>query len=141
MNLNFHPLEKTISVMYIDDDEEDIALFQEALVDIGSPISFQSFSNGFDALNYLEQAITLPDYLFLDVNMPRMSGKEILIHLKKDSKLKSIPVILFTTSNFEHEVKAFFREGASGFIHKGITLAQIRDDIAGALKLNKSSGN
>jgi len=125
-----------MSIIYIDDDDDDISIFQEALERIDRSIVFQAFTNGFDALDYLEHANTLPDYLFLDINMPRMTGKEILRYLKQDQRLKVIPVIIFTTSNFEHEVKSFYQEGASGFIHKGFSITEIQADIAGVLKFN-----
>lgn len=129
-------MEKPLSILYIDDDEDDISIFREALRRISPSISFHPFDNGFDALNYLEQTSELPDYLFLDINMPKMSGKEILRYLKQNHRLKVIPVIMFTTSNFEHEVKAFYKDGASGFIHKGFSLDEIQADISGVLKFN-----
>ncbi len=129
-------MEKPLSILYIDDDEDDISIFREALHRIGASISFHPFDNGFDALNYLEQTNVLPDYLFLDINMPKMNGKEILRYLKQNHRLRVIPVIMFTTSNFEHEVKEFYKEGASGFIHKGFSLDEIKGDIAGVLKIN-----
>lgn len=119
----------SITVLYVDDDEDDISLFRRALSRIDKSISFLSFTDGRDALAYLKQSTQLPDYLFLDINMPRMNGKQVLQSIKQDEQLAALPVIMYSTSRREQEVMEFYEEGAAGFIHKKNSFEEIQSDL------------
>ncbi|PZR34328.1 MAG: response regulator [Azospira oryzae] len=119
----------SITVLYVDDDEDDISLFRRALSRIDKSISFLSFTDGRDALTYLKQSAQLPDYLFLDINMPRMNGKQVLQSIKQDEQLAALPVIMYSTSRREQEVMEFYEEGAAGFIHKKNSFEEIQSDL------------
>src|SRR5687768_10254806 len=83
----------------IDDDIEDQEIFMEALKEIDSSIQCFCATNGEEALNQLErEVIILPDLIFLDMNMPKLNGKQVLRELKNTRTLKSIPVIMYSTS-------------------------------------------
>jgi CheY-like chemotaxis protein len=104
--------------MIVDDDSDDSDFFCEAISEIDIAITCITANNGEDALTKLRKAIILPDLLFLDLNMPRMDGRQCLTELKKDSKLKDIPVIIFTTSSSQKDIDDTLKLGASYFLTK-----------------------
>lgn len=86
---------KTVSFLLVDDDRDDTSLFKEVLEEVNPSILFNSAEDGHQALHFLKsQNDHLPDIIFLDLNMPRMGGKECLTEIKGDEKLNSIPVIV-----------------------------------------------
>ena len=105
--------------MIIDDDDDDREFFCEAIDKIDSSIHCVTIENGEKALQYLknEQQV-MPDYIFLDLNMPKINGKECLIQIKNIDHLKQIPVIIYTTSNHPADREQTKKLGATGFIHK-----------------------
>ena len=91
---------KTNPTIFIaDDDEEDIALLRDTLIDRNSMVNCITFHNGLVLLNYLKtNSEVLPDLIVLDVNMPVKNGFLTLHELKQHALLKSIPVIMLTSS-------------------------------------------
>ncbi len=86
-------------LLLAEDDEDDQLLFQEALASIHSGIVCIIANNGSEVLRFLQQDIfALPDYIFLDLNMPVMDGLACLQSLKKDPHFKEIPVIIYSTT-------------------------------------------
>jgi CheY-like chemotaxis protein len=102
-------------LLCIDDDEEDSAWIGEAISEIDPQIIFVDKRNGREAMTFLnrqkEQHI-LPSLILLDINMPIMDGKETLLAIKNDPKLKNIPLVIFSTSNNKLDQFFFARYGA-----------------------------
>ena len=106
-------------VLLIDDDRDDAELFKEALFEINSAIVFEHYEDSKAGLKLLlEKQTDLPDLIFLDINMPIVSGWQCLTEFKKTEHLKHIPVILFTTSSQTKEKEIADEMGAEGFITK-----------------------
>lgn len=105
-------------VLCVDDDADDYEIFCEAVAMSLPQAKTLRANDGQSALVLLEELVVVPDYIFLDINMPVMNGKEFLSHVKKDRRLKEIPVIMYTTSSEEREKNAFQKMGASGYIVK-----------------------
>jgi CheY-like chemotaxis protein len=106
-------------VLLIDDDRDDAELFKEALFEINSSIVFEHYEDSKAGLKLLlEKQTDLPDLIFLDINMPIVSGWQCLTEFKKTEHLKHIPVILFTTSSQTKEKEIADELGAEGFITK-----------------------
>jgi CheY-like chemotaxis protein len=106
-------------VLIIDDDTEDRELFLEGLKEIDPNIKGLSAKDGREALHLLEnELVILPNFIFLDINMPVMNGKECLIQLKKNKRLKIIPVIMYSTTSDTNEIKEFYALGAHDFLIK-----------------------
>lgn len=106
-------------VVLIDDDRDDAELFKEVLSEIDSSISFTHFEESKEALQTLSESDSiLPNFIFLDINMPVVSGWECLAEFKKNEHLKLIPVIMFTTSSQPKEIETAKERGADGFITK-----------------------
>jgi CheY-like chemotaxis protein len=86
--------------------------------------------DGEDALDYLfhrnryssAQKFPLPDLILLDLNLPGTDGREVLEEIKKDPKLKSIPVIVLTTSSHDKDIEVCYRSGANSYIQKPVDL-------------------
>lgn len=106
------------NILLIDDDLEDQEIFHAALAVISGEASCTSLSSGVEALKQLSDQTLRPDVIFLDLNMPVMSGQEFLSKIKHIDALKSIPVIIFSTSSNEATKAATRHLGASGFITK-----------------------
>lgn len=113
-NLNF---------LLIDDDLDDQEIFQLALNEVDPDIQCAFATDGILGLRYLEQHMSeLPDFIFLDLNMPRMGGMEFLKEIKKTEELSQIPIIIYSTSSEPLFVKQTQELGASGYIVKPSTL-------------------
>lgn len=105
------------NILQIDDDIDDCEFFMEAVQAV-SKADYTSIQNPVEALNKLIHKEINPDVIFLDLNMPVMSGFEFLTEIKKRDIIKNIPIIIFSTSQFE-EIKVKARKyGANEYISK-----------------------
>ena len=102
----------------VDDDEDDREIFNIALRDLGEHIHCVLASDGMDALEKLRGPDALPDFIFLDLNMPRMDGKECIAEIKKDKRLNDIPVVIYSTSSNAKDRADATRLGAMHFFTK-----------------------
>lgn len=107
----------------IDDDEDDREIFSLALSAANSSSTYVTATNGEDALRILEdQPDYIPDFIFLDLNMPFMDGRSCLKELRKISKLRDVPVIMFTTSSYTKDIEDTLKLGASHYLIKPSSL-------------------
>lgn len=107
------------SIYLIDDDMDDIELFRDALEEIAPYVSLQYANDGHEAVRSLtEQKNALPDLVFLDISMPVFSGLQCLASFKKDEQLRDLPVIMYSTSSQETEIKMARELGALAFVTK-----------------------
>ncbi|MBS1585539.1 MAG: response regulator [Bacteroidetes bacterium] len=114
-------------VLYADDDRDDIELVKEAFKEYAHTVDLKTFADGEELMRYVNSHIPaepLPCLIILDINMPRMNGKEVLRNLKQIPGYKDIPVVLFTTSTLPSE-KAFAKSFDAGFITKPLHYSQI----------------
>lgn len=108
-----------MTILLIDDDEDDQDIFKEAATLVIPDIHFLVAKDGEHALEVLEMSgSSLPDHIFLDVNMPKMDGREFLRIVKADPRFQKIPVVIYSTSKHKSELGEFFRMGASNYITK-----------------------
>ncbi len=112
-------MKKNMNFFIIDDDADDRKLFIESVKEVDAGIECISANNGEQALALLtDPENTLPDFIFLDLRMPRIDGKKCLAAIKKNERLKHIPVVIFTTSRDVEESKELKEMGAFHFISK-----------------------
>jgi CheY-like chemotaxis protein len=110
-----------MTILLVDDDADDRKLFFEMAKEVDDTITCIPASGGEAALLYLrDQAHPLPDYIFLDLRMPGLSGEECLLEIKKDVRLSSIPVIVYTTSRDVGESVRLKQLGAAHFMSKPV---------------------
>lgn len=102
----------------IDDDSDDQEIFALALEEVLTSYRCVTAKNGVEALEKLRSGDIKPDYIFLDLNMPRMNGKQCLAEIKKESTLNNIPVIIYSTSSESRHKEQMISMGASAFVTK-----------------------
>jgi DNA-binding NtrC family response regulator len=112
-------MKKKVTLLIVDDDALDRQLFTAAVREVDESIECKEVNNGEQALALLnDDSSVLPDCIFLDLRMPRISGKKCLQEIKKDDRLKHIPVFIYTTSREVEESKTLKEMGAFHFISK-----------------------
>jgi CheY-like chemotaxis protein len=115
----------SMTILYIDDDSEDLEIFQEAINDINDSIRFIPATSAEIALKLLRRQKKLPNLIFVDINMPIMDGKEFLRNLKGNAKFRNIPVIIYSTSRLQKEKDECKSLGAQDFITKTATYPEL----------------
>lgn len=110
----------------IDDDPDDQEIFELALRDVDSSYTSIIVRDGLEALEKLKNNKDLKiDLIILDINMPKMNGKECVIELKKEAHLKAVPTFLYSTYNSGKELAEAHRLGATGFITKPPSIPEL----------------
>lgn len=118
---------KEVRILLVEDNEGDIVLTMEALREARIHNTVDVARDGEEALRRLRKEgpfaeATIPDMILLDINLPRMDGKELLSIIKNDPVLKIIPVIMLTTSDAEKDVLAAYYNHANCYITKPVDL-------------------
>jgi CheY-like chemotaxis protein len=104
--------------LLVDDDPDDQEVFLTALSDVSASVLCLVAVDGDRALELLYNKDTVPDYIFLDLNMPRMNGFEFLAAMKKSRILKDIPVIVYSTTSQPAQIEKAKKLGATEFFTK-----------------------
>lgn len=106
-------------ILIVDDDNEDCELFHEAINTIDSAIKCWTARDGRQAIHVLTKELVIPpDYIFLDINMPVMNGRDTLMEIKKNTRLRDIPVIMYSTTSDTREIQGYYQLGAYDFLIK-----------------------
>ena len=108
------------SVLVVEDDRAARDMFRTALLSAGFDVV--AVSDGVDALRAMEA--DLPGAVVLDLNLPRKGGREVLAEIKRDPKLKCIPVVILTTSEAEQDIADSYQQHANCYIVKPVDLDQ-----------------
>lgn len=131
---------KTITILLADDDPDDRLLVQEAFAENHLLNVVHTVEDGEELLEYLHkkgkfaETAVRPNMILLDLNMPRKSGFEALQEIKADPELRSIPVIVLTTSKAEEDVIRSYDLGVNSFVVKPVTFESL-------VELVKTIGN
>jgi CheY-like chemotaxis protein len=115
--------------LLIDDDLDDQEIFSLALTQVSDHFECSFANNGLEAVVRLKGEGPLPDYIFLDLNMPRMNGKECLRELRKLPQLNVIPIVIYSTSSSASDIKETQALGAAAFITKPFTLIELAEKL------------
>jgi CheY-like chemotaxis protein len=126
---------RPITVLYADDDPEDRMLVKEAWQESRLANELHFVEDGEELLDYLHRRgkyialadTPLPGMILLDLNMPRMDGREALQHLKADPRLRLIPTVVLTTSKAEEDIFRAYDLGVNSFIVKPVTFKSLVD--------------
>jgi CheY-like chemotaxis protein len=121
-------------ILIVDDDKEDQILIREGFEAGEAPKRFHTISDGAEAMEYLFHTgryarpveAPRPDLILLDLHMPRVTGRELLAHVKQDEELKNIPVVIFTSSRQEEDVQFCYAAGANAYVGKPADFDQLR---------------
>ncbi|MCW3072719.1 MAG: response regulator receiver protein [Bacteroidetes bacterium] len=125
---------RTLNCFLVDDDPDDQEIFCMALEDMGEDIKCIHASDGVDALKKLNENAFTPDYIFIDMNMPRMNGNQCLQEIRKIARLKDVPVYMYSTSADPDAVAATKELGAAGFIVKPTSVSELTKTLKFCLK-------
>lgn len=109
-----------INILVVDDNLADLMLIEEALKesDMQNEINIISIDSGEKAINLLKEGQQKVDIMLLDLNMPKITGQEVLKFVKEHPKLKDLPVLIFTSSNYEKDVEDAYLMQANGYLIK-----------------------
>jgi CheY-like chemotaxis protein len=124
----------SFDILLVEDEPADANLVRSALRENKVLCNMHHVQDGVEALAFLRREgqyrdAPHPDLILLDLNMPRMNGREFLAAVKADEELKTIPVVVLTTSDVERDVVASYRLGAAGYITKPVDMEQFIDAI------------
>jgi len=122
-----------LRVYLVDDDPDHTLIIKRALRSVEHPTQVESIDSGAAALVALQSASVPPDLILLDINMPEVSGFDVLAHVKADTRLKRIPVIMLTSSALEADIARAYELGASGYITKSSYLHDLRAVLGNTL--------
>jgi chemotaxis family two-component system response regulator Rcp1 len=114
---------KPKEVLLVEDSPGDVRLTREAFRDAGATIRLHVAADGVEALAFLKKEglcflAPRPDLILLDLNMPRMDGREVLAYIKANESLKTIPTIILTVSDAESDIDKSYELNASCFLTK-----------------------
>ena len=121
-------------ILLIEDDQGDIELTRKAFLNSKIRVNLAVVSDGDEALAYLYREgeypdVPRPDLILLDLNLPGLSGQEVLQEIKSDKNLKSIPVVILTTSDSEEDILKTYNLGANCYVNKPLGLQEFIQSI------------
>jgi CheY-like chemotaxis protein len=123
-------------ILVVDDDHEDVDLLREVLFEIDSSIRFLTAVNGKQALEVLHHCKVLPDFIFMDLNMPCMDGKQCLARIRETPQWKHIPVIMCSTSKALRDIEETKNLGAAYFLTKPTSFDAFKTAITYIISAN-----
>jgi two-component system, chemotaxis family, response regulator Rcp1 len=114
-------------VLLVEDSPGDVRLTQEAFRDANTLVNLHVATDGADAMAFLRRRgnyvdAPRPDLILLDLNLPRMDGREVLAHIKEDENLKTIPTVILTTSEAEADIVKSYQLRANCYLTKPVQL-------------------
>ncbi len=125
--------ERTAAILLVEDEAGDQELIRRALSSGNIKKELYVVKDGEDALDYLYRrgryaegkGFPLPDLILLDLNLPRLDGREFLARIKADPKLRRIPVVVLTTSRQDNDIAQCYDAGANSYVVKPASVEQI----------------
>jgi chemotaxis family two-component system response regulator Rcp1 len=119
-------------VLLVEDSPGDVRLTQEAFRDANGSVNLHVATDGADAMAFLRRQGThfdapRPDLILLDLNLPKMDGREVLAHIKEDFILKTIPTVILTTSDAESDVIKSYQLQANCYLSKPVELDEFEN--------------
>jgi CheY-like chemotaxis protein len=111
-----------LDVLLVEDNEGDVILVRKALEAAATTAILHVVSNGADALDFVRQENPRPDLIILDLNLPQMSGNQVLLKLKSDATICKIPVVIFTSSAARGDIHGAYAGHASGYVQKPVNI-------------------
>jgi len=123
-------LARSISVLLVDDDPGDVLMIEEALESIASPRTVFVVNDGEAAVAFLRQTgdfaqAPRPDVVLLDLNMPRMDGRQVLAEIKSDEQLRTIPIVVLTTSRSPEDIRSSYSLHANAYVTKPMSVDEL----------------
>ncbi|NYH40754.1 CheY-like chemotaxis protein [Micromonospora jinlongensis] len=123
-----------VRILVVDDDPGDVLMIEEALADSDVDKVIDVVSDGEEAMEFLRaegrhEHARRPDVILLDLNMPRMDGRQVLGAVKQDEDLRTIPIVVLTTSNADTDIVGSYTLQANAYVTKPIDLDDFNDVV------------
>ncbi|MEU4337727.1 response regulator [Micromonospora lupini] len=123
-----------VRILVVDDDPGDVLMIEEALADSDVEKVIDVVSDGEEAMEFLRAEgrhvqARRPDVILLDLNMPRMDGRQVLGAVKQDEDLRTIPIVVLTTSNADTDIVGSYTLQANAYVTKPIDLDDFNDVV------------
>ncbi|TMM29861.1 response regulator [Polaribacter aestuariivivens] len=129
--------EEDVFIILADDDEDDRLFFEEAFDELKINTKVATFNDGVELMDYLNKENSLlPNILFLDLNMPKKSGKQCLQEIKKEARFKDIAIAIYSTSASEEDIENTFVMGANVYIKKPNDFKQLKKVLSNVVTIN-----
>jgi CheY-like chemotaxis protein len=120
---------RSVEILLVEDNEDDVVIIREVFAEMELATLISVVRDGEEAVAYLKRQgkykqARVPDIVLLDINMPKKNGFEVLEEIRKDARLRALPVIMLTTSHREEDVVRSYANGACSYIQKAVNLNQ-----------------
>lgn len=125
----------SLRILLVEDDQDDVELMQDALQDNGIQFEMDIVRQGDKVIPYLKACKNFPNVILLDLNLPKMHGREVLSRIKLSEDFKHIPVAILTTSSSEAEKEFCLSAGATHFLTKPSTVEGFNKTIEAIKKI------
>lgn len=125
-----------LTIFYADDDLDDLEFFKIVIKQIGGNYEVVTYADGVELLDAIHNPPPYPYVVFLDINMPRMNGLEVLKKLRESTKYKHLPVVILSTSKDGPFIKQSLDLGANYYVPKSSRFDELKQSIEHSLKIN-----
>jgi CheY-like chemotaxis protein len=125
-------------ILFVEDSDEDFQAFSRIMKELGINQNVVRTCDGEEALDYLYKrgqyehltAVARPRIIFLDLNLPGTDGREVIKEIKQDDRLKTIPIIVLTTSSRMQDIETCYAYGVNSYVTKPMEIKELRETIA-----------
>ncbi|MTI21621.1 response regulator [Fulvivirga sp. RKSG066] len=120
-----------MQIIIAEDDHDDRVLIEDALLENGIDAKVTTFvKDGEELMELLNATKKLPSIILLDLNMPKKDGRQTLVEIRDDARLKHIPIIIYTTSQAEEDIKLSYKHGSNTYFTKPSKFSELVELIA-----------
>jgi CheY-like chemotaxis protein len=130
---------KIKNIALAEDDEEDVQLFETVLSELKKDIIITVTTDGILLMNFLKHATTMPEMIFLDLNMPHKNGFECLSEIRGNEKWDNVKIVILSTSSQPQQIENAYKNGADLYLAKPVSYAYFKSMMEKCLSLNWES--
>lgn len=125
-------------ILVVEDSDEDFNALSRIMGELGLPSYLRRVCDGDEALDYLyqrgsyenSQIASYPSIILLDLNLPGTDGREVIQQVKQDERLKTIPIVVLTTSNSPQDIKTCYNYGANSYLIKPMGIKKFKETVS-----------
>ncbi|WP_052272856.1 response regulator [Flavihumibacter solisilvae] len=132
-------MKTSFKILYIEDDQDDIELLQDALKEQEVTCQMDVITDGQHAVEHLSKINTHPDIIILDLNLPKVHGRDVLKYIKNNEAIQHLPVLILTTSNHLSDITEAYKNGAVKYLPKPSSVTAIRNTVETIIHLVNSA--
>jgi DNA-binding response OmpR family regulator len=116
----------SLKILLIEDDPDDIELLEDALQKFGVTYEMDTVIDGGNAIDYISEVRGKPDIIILDLNLPRVHGKQVILAVKSSVDFRDIPLLILTTSSSADDIAYAYKNGAKKYLQKPTSVDEIK---------------